>query len=128
MPGARRLSLCTAPTSRPSRRPQAAPGVGMIKLSDTDIAIILWARRNAPDVTIPEIAVSRHLPLRAVKRVAKGVTAEVPSKVAEYRRTIGLLAARLYEATGETWEEIAEQAGCTRQHLHKCREEAQRGG
>lgn len=100
----------------------------MIKLSDIDLAIILWARRNAPDVTIPEIAVSRHLPVRTVQRVAKGVTPEVPSKVAEYRRTIGLLAERLYEVTGETWEEIAEQAGCTRQHLHKCREEAANHG
>lgn len=93
-------------------------------LTEIDTAVILWARRHAPDVTIPEIAVSRHLPLRAVKRVAKDVKAEVPSKVAEYRRALGVLAGRLYDATDLTWEEIAEEVGVSRQHLHKCREEA----
>lgn len=97
-------------------------------MSETDTAIIQWAARHAPDVTDAEIAVSLGVPMRAVKRASRGITPEVPSKAAEHRKTIGLLAMRLYEATGETWEEIAEIAGCTRQHLHRCREEAKRGG
>jgi hypothetical protein len=95
-------------------------------ITATQRAIIEWAARHAPDVTDAEVAVSLGVPLRAVRRVSNGIQPEVPAKAAEHRRTIGLLAARLYEVTGETWEEIAEQAGCTRQHLHKCREEAQR--
>lgn len=87
-------------------------------------AIVEHMLRFAPDSTHAEIAVSLGVSMRAVKRVAKSVTPEASSKVHEHRRTIGLLAERLYEATGETWEEIAEKAGVSRQHLHKCREEA----
>lgn len=90
-------------------------------------AIVEWAARHAPDVTHAEVAVSLGVPLRAVNRAVRGIRPEVESKVNESRRIIGLLALRLYEATGETWEEIAEKVGCSRQHLHKCREEARRG-
>lgn len=83
------------------------------------------ARRYAPaEVTAAELAVALELPLRTVRRLSKGVTPLVPSAMRDARRTIGLLAERLHEATGETWDDIAESSGCSRQHLVKCREEA----
>jgi predicted transcriptional regulator len=85
-------------------------------------------RRHAPDVTYADIAVSLGVPERDVRAWTRHIKPEVSSKVTESRRIIGLLASRLYEATGETWEEIAEKAGTSRQHLHKCREEANRYG
>jgi predicted transcriptional regulator len=84
-------------------------------------------RRYAPDVTYADIAVSLGVPERDVRAWTRHIKPEVTSKVTESRRIIGLLALRLYEATSETWEEIAEKVGCSRQHLHKCREEALRG-
>lgn len=97
-------------------------------MSETDTAIIQWAARHAPDVTDAELAVSLGVPMRTVQTLTCGVQTESGSKLREYRRIIGALAEELYSHTGWTLEEVAEVAGCTRQHLHRCRQEAKRGG
>lgn len=98
-------------------------------MSKTRTAIVEWAARHAPDVTDPELAVSLGMPLRQVQRLTIGISSlpEAGSKLRDYRQVIGRLAEHLYQHTEMTLEEIAEIGQCTRQHLHKCREEARRG-
>lgn len=99
-------------------------------MSETDTAIIQWAARHAPDVTDAEIAVSLGVSVNAVRATQAGITPEVTAgaKLRDYRVRIGRLADRLYEETRWTLEEVAEVAGCTRQHLQRCRKEAKRNG
>lgn len=97
-------------------------------MSETDTAIIQWAARHAPDVTDAEIAVSLGVPMRTVQTLTSDVPAESGSKLREYRRIIGVLTEELSMHTKWNYAEIAEVAGCTRQHLHRCRQEAKRGG
>lgn len=97
-------------------------------MSETDIAIIQWAARHAPDVTDAEIAVSLGVPLYAVQRVAADVQCESASKMREYRRIIGVLAAQLHVNVGWHYSKIAKVAKCSRQHIHRCTTEAKHGG
>lgn len=93
---------------------------------ETKRAIVVFARRFAPDLTLPELAVHLHEPLRSVRRMARGITPEVVHKSREWRDAAGRLAASLYEHTELTREEIAEIAGVSRQHLATVQQEVER--
>jgi hypothetical protein len=90
-------------------------------------AIVVWARENAPDITIEEIAVSLNLRASEVRRAARGVQPVSDSKLRTWRRAVGALAARLKEK-GESYPRVAAIAGISRQHLVTCRREAQQQG
>lgn len=97
-------------------------------MTETEKAIIQWARRFAPDITLDDLSVSLHVPYSAVRAEAKDVKPEVESKVKTWRRACGALAELAYEHSPLTREEIAEIAGVTRQHLVTCIQEAGRNG
>lgn len=96
-------------------------------MTSTEKSIVVWARRNAPDVGLEEIAVSLGVRLSEVRKVAKGVEPAAESKVRLWRRAVGALADKLAE-NGYAYPRIAEFAGISRQHLVTCRREAQEQG